>query len=98
MTGRDTGPDVAGRDVTGGVTAPDGWRRALRSVRVQMAMLTVVLALLIGLAVALLIAVGYRTSQKSTELQLAETATALSLAVDGKVRESAGVLKTLALS
>jgi PAS domain S-box-containing protein len=99
MTGRDTGPDVTGRNVTGGETGrPGGLRRALRSVRVQMALLTVVLALLIGLAVSLLIVVGYRTYKRSTELQLTETATALSLAVDGKVRESAGVLKTLALS
>jgi len=85
--------------VTGGaIWLSEGWRRAQRSVRVQMALLTVALVLTTGLAAALLIVDSYRAHSRSTELQLTETASALSLAVDGKVSESAGVLKTLALS
>jgi signal transduction histidine kinase len=82
----------------GGIWPSDGWRQAVRSVRVQLALLTVALVLITGLAAALVILDSYRAHSKSTELQLTETATALSLAVDGKVRESTGVLKALAAS
>jgi PAS domain S-box-containing protein len=87
------------RGVTGGAAGrAGGWRRALHSIRVQMGLLIVALVLINGLVVGALIAIGYRTQTRRTELQLTETATALSLAVDGSVRETAGELKTLASS
>ena len=75
-----------------------GWPQAVRSIRVQMALLAASLMVIIALAAALLILNGYRAQNRSVELQLTGTARTVSLAVDGRIREFAGVLKTLALS
>lgn len=66
--------------------------------RVQMALLAAALMSIVAVAAALLILHGFRAQSRSTEAQLMESSRALSLAVDGKIRESAGVLKTLARS
>jgi signal transduction histidine kinase len=79
-------------------SAGSGWRRALRSFRVRMIALVVAVALLIGLAITLLLLDGYRAHTRLTELQLHETADALSLAVDDKILAAVGVLKALETS
>lgn len=75
---------------------PHGWRQALRSIRVQMALLIIALALIGGLVVAVMTVAGYREHSRSTALQLTETAGAMSLAMDGRVEESIGVMQSLA--
>jgi len=87
------------RDVTGSATGwLGGWRKAVRSIQVQMALLVLALLLINGLAVAFLTLVDYRTQNRLTQQQLTQTATALSLAVDGRIRGSIGEMKALALS
>jgi signal transduction histidine kinase/ActR/RegA family two-component response regulator len=72
------------------------WRGLTGSVRGRLALLTITLVLTAGLAAMTMIVDGYQAHTRTTKRQLSETANAMSLAVDGKVREVGAVLRVLA--
>ncbi|NEX91759.1 cache domain-containing protein [Caulobacter sp. 17J65-9] len=74
------------------------WREFARSVRGRFTLLTAALVLTAGLTAAFVALDNYGSQRRETERQLTETATALSLAVDGRMREANATLRSLATS
>ncbi|CAN5183320.1 hypothetical protein BH11PSE2_BH11PSE2_11950 [soil metagenome] len=84
--------------ITGAPALPGPPWRAVHSVRGRLMLLTLTLILAAAIGAWLLLADAARLHRTSTELQLAETARALSLDMDGEVGKVDATLRALAMS